>query len=222
MHQLGHRERLRKRLLESEGKGLPDYEILELLLFAAKPRGDVKPLAKELLKEFGTLASLLHAPPEKLTQIDGMGEASIAALKAVLEASCRLIKHETSEKPILNAWNKVIEYCHARMAHLEKEQFRLLFLNRKNELVADEIQQEGTVDQTPIYPREVVKRALDLNASAIIMVHNHPSGDPTPSDADIDITRRVKRALKQLDIRLYDHVIIGKNGHTSLKAKGFI
>jgi len=221
-HHLGHRERLRERLLSTDAKGIPDYEILELLLFAAKPRGDVKPLAKDLIKTFGSLAGVLHAPLEKLQQVSGMGQASMAALKVVLEASCRLLQVELKEFEILNSYQKVVDYCHARMAHLEREQFRLLFLDRKNQLIIDEIQQEGTISQTAIYPREVVKRALDVGASSIIMVHNHPSGDPTPSESDIDITRRVKQAAHPFDIRLHDHLIIGKFGHASLKDLGLV
>lgn len=220
-HHLGHRERLRERLLSTEAKGMPDYEILEILLFGAKPRGDVKPLAKELLKSFGSLAGVFHASNERLQQVPGMGVASTAALKVVLEAACRLLQSELKEQEVLNSFQRVVDYCHARMAHLDREQFRLLFLDRKNKLIFDEVQQEGTINQTAIYPREVVKRALDVGASSIIMVHNHPSGDPTPSEADIDITRRVKHAASSFDIRLHDHLIIGKFGHSSLKAMGF-
>ncbi len=221
-HALGHRERLRSRFLMGNTSTIPDYEILEMILFAARPRGDVKPLAKTLLKTFGSLKSVLQADPEKLKGVEGMGDASVASLKVILEAACRLLLEEAFEAPILNQTQKVIDYCRARMEGLEIEEFRLLFLDRKNKLIGDEVQQHGTIDHTPIFPREVVKRALEKGAGAIIMVHNHPSGDPTPSQADIDITNKVIKAARPLDIRIHDHIIIGRLGYTSLRERGLI
>lgn len=221
-HALGHRERLRARFLKGDTSTLPDYEILEMILFGAKPRGDVKPLAKTLLKTFGSLKNVLQADVEKLKAVEGMGDASVVSLKVILEASCRLLYEEAIEAPILNQTQKVIDYCRSRMEGLEIEQFRLLFLDRKNKLIGDEVQQHGTIDHTPIFPREVVKRALEKGAGAIIMVHNHPSGDPTPSQADIDITNKVIKAARPLDIRIHDHIIIGRLGYTSLRERGLI
>ncbi len=216
---LGHRNRLRERFLKGGEKSLPDYELIELILFSVMPRVDVKPLAKSLLKECGSLSGLFQADIEKLKSIPGVGVSTVATLKAILEISCRLIKEEASAQPIFKSWQSVIDYCRARMSHLKVEQFRLLFLDQKNKIIADEVQQHGTINATPVYPREVVKRALDLGASSIIMVHNHPSGDPTPSKTDISITQKVANAAKELDIHVLDHLIIGKFGHTSLKDK---
>jgi len=218
----GHRKRLRERFLSGGGKAVPDYELVELLLFGVIPRGDVKPLAKKLLQECGSLSGLLQADGEKLKAIPGIGEATIAAFKAVHEAACRLVREEASAQPVLHSWQSVIAYCRARMSHLNVEQFRLLFLDQKNKIIADEVQQQGTVSRTPIFPREVVKRTLELGASSLIMVHNHPSGDPTPSQADIDITRKVIKAAKELEIQVLDHLIIGRFGHTSLREKRLI
>ncbi|EKE09861.1 MAG: DNA repair protein RadC [uncultured bacterium] len=213
----GHRQRLRDRFLKGGEKNLPDYEIVELLLFGVMPRGDVKPLAKTLLKECGSLSGLLQANPQKLKSIPGVGDSTLAMLKAVHEAGCRLVREEASQQPVFGTWKAVIDYCRARMAHLTVEQFRLLFLDQKNKIIADEVQQQGTVNITPVFPREVVKRTLELGASSLIMVHNHPSGDPAPSQADIDITKRVIKAATELDIKVLDHIIIGKFGHTSLR-----
>ena len=218
----GHRKRLRDRFLNGGGKSVPDYELVELLLFGVIPRGDMKPLAKKLLQECGSLSGLLQADLEKLKSIPGIGDATIAALKAVHEVACRLVREEASAQPILHSWQTVIDYCRARMSHLNVEQFRLLFLDQKNKIIADEVQQQGTVNRTPIFPREVVKRTLELGASSLIMVHNHPSGDPTPSQADIDITRKVIKAAKELEIQVLDHLIIGRFGHTSLREKKLI
>lgn len=219
-HYLGHRERLRQRLLEGGAEALPDYELLEFLLFTAQPRGDVKPLAKDLLKRFGGLAGVLSAQADSLLAIPGMGDASIAALKAVREAGLRLLRAEIAGRPVLSSWKQLIDYCTAAAGFAEVEEFHLLFLDRKNALIADERQQRGTIDHTPVYPREVVKRALELSASAIIMVHNHPSGDPTPSKADIEMTREVQKAAAVLGVTLHDHVILGRGRHTSLKSLG--
>jgi len=221
-HYLGHRQRLRERLLAGGTEALPDYELLEFLLFAAKPRGDLKPLAKELLKRFKSLAAVLAASPETLMAVPGMGEASVAALKAVREAGLRLARSELTERTVLSSWQALIEYCTAKAGFTEVEEFHLLFLDRKNALIADERQQRGTIDHTPVYPREVVKRALELSASAIIMVHNHPSGDPTPSQADIAMTREVKQAASALGIALHDHVILGRGRHVSLRTLGLL
>jgi DNA repair protein RadC len=222
-HYLGHRKRLKERFLKGEAHGMPDYEVLELLLFLAQPRGDLKPLAKALLEACGgSFAAVIASSPEKLMKIKGMGESSVVALKAVQEGVCRSLREELRQQPLLNSSEKVINYCHAVMAHLEIEQFRLLFLDRKNFLIVDEVQQKGTIDHTPLYPREVVKRALELGACGLIMVHNHPTGDPTPSQADVNVTRNLNEAAKQLEIRLLDHLIIGKYGHTSFREKGLL
>jgi len=218
----GHRKRLRERFLKGGEKALPDYELLELLLFGVIPRGDVKPLAKKLLSECGSLAGIFQADYEKLKSIPGIGESSIIALKAIHEGACRLLREEVNTKTVFQSWQSIIDYCRARMSHLTIEQFRLLFLDKKNKMIADEVQQEGTIDRLSIFPREVVKRTLELGAINLIMVHNHPSGDPTPSQADIEITRKVIKAAKELDIHVLDHLIIGRFGHISLREKKLI
>jgi DNA repair protein RadC len=221
-HYLGHRQRLRDRLLAAGAAGLPDYELLEFLLFAALPRGDVKPLAKDLLQRFGSLGQVLSAERAALTAVPGVGDAVVAALMATREAGLRLARAELRDRPVLGSWQKVIDYCTARMAFNDVEEFHLLFLDRKNAVIADERQQRGTVDHTPVYPREVVKRALELGASALIMVHNHPSGDPTPSKADIATTREVMQAAALFNVTLHDHIVIGRGRHASLKSLGYI
>ncbi len=221
-HYLGHRKRLRERFMKAGGEAFPDYELLELLLALAKPRGDVKPLAKKLLKRFGGFAAVISAEPRELTEVEGVAEATAVALKTVQAAALRLAREEVMARPVIGSWERLLAYCRMAMAHSKTEQFRLLFLDRKNALIADELQQRGTVDHTPVYTREVVKRALDLGASAIIMVHNHPSGDPTPSKADILMTREVKDAAEKLGIVLHDHVIIGRGEHASFKALGLL
>ena len=221
-HYLGHRKRLRERFIKAGGEALPDYELLELLLALAKPRSDVKPLAKKLLKRFGGFAAVISAEPRELTEVEGVAEATAVALKTVQAAALRLAREEVMARPVIGSWERLLAYCRMAMAHSKTEQFRLLFLDRKNALIADELQQRGTVDHTPVYTREVVKRALDLGASAIIMVHNHPSGDPTPSKADILMTREVKDAAEKLGIVLHDHVIIGRGEHASFKALGLL
>lgn len=221
-HYLGHRQRLRERLLAGGTETLPEYELLEFLLFAAKPRGDMKPLAKALLARFGSLAAVLHASPESLLAVPGMGEASVALLKSVREAGLRLARAEIAGRPILSSWQKLVDYCTAAAGYAEVEEFRVLFLDRKNALIADERQQRGTIDHTPVYPREVVKRALELGASAIIMVHNHPSGDPTPSRADIDMTKEVAKAASVLGVTVHDHIVLGRGRHASLKTLGLL
>ncbi len=219
---LGHRKRLRDRFLKGGEKSIPDYELIELLLFGVIPRGDTKPLAKKLLDTCGSFAGLLQADIEKLKSIPGVGEATIVALKVIQEAACRLVREEANTQTTLNSWQSIINYCRARMSHLTVEQFRLLFLDQKNKVIADEIQQQGTINRTPIFPREIVKRTLELGATSLIMVHNHPSGDPTPSQADIDITRKVIKAARELEIQVLDHLIIGRFGHTSLREKRLI
>ena len=221
-HYHGHRERLRRRVLDKGVVTLSDLEVLEYLLFGARPRGDTKPLAKALIKRFGSLAGVLGASRQELAGVEGLGEASIAALKIVPEAARRLALEEASERPVIASWDKLLAYCRIAMAHEKVEQFRLLFLDRKNRLIADELQQKGTVDHTPVYPREVIKRALELGASALILVHNHPSGDATPSKADIEMTREVQEAATKLGISVHDHIVISKSGHNSFKSLGLL
>ncbi len=220
-HYLGHRQRLRERFLNGGRDALPDYELLELLLFMAIPRVDTKPLAKELIDKFGSFGDLIAAPVQKLRD-EKVSENTIAALKVVEAAALRLAKARVMGKPALSSWDALIEYCTMEMARGQTEQFRILFLDRKNVLIADEAQSKGTVDHTPVYPREVVKRALELNASALILVHNHPSGDPTPSRGDIMMTREIVAAAKALKIEVHDHLVIGKGKHASFKALGLL
>lgn len=221
-HYLGHRERLRRRLLDKGAESLSDYEVVEFLLFAARPRGDTKPLAKDLLQRFGGLAGLLTANPADLSAVPGMGESSAAILKIIPEAARRLALAEAQEAPVISSWDRLLDYCRVTMAHEKVEQLRLLFLDSKNRLIADEVQQRGTVDHTPAYPREVLKRALELGATALILAHNHPSGDATPSAADIEMTKAIKEAAEKLGITLHDHVIIGKTGHSSFRSLGLL
>lgn len=221
-HHIGHRKRLRDRFMAAGEEALPDYELLELVLCQAIPRGDVKPLAKALLKRFGGFAEVISAEPQRLAEVRGVGEAVIATLKVVQAAAIRLSRNRIMGRPVISSWDALLDYCQASMAYSTTEQFRILFLDRKNALIADEVQQRGTVDHTPVYPREVVKRALELGASALIMVHNHPSGDPTPSAADIDMTRQVIEAGKPLGIAVHDHVVVGQGAYTSFKSLGLI
>lgn len=221
-HFHGHRDRLRTRLLEHGAHSLADYEVLEFLLFGAKPRGDVKPLAKQLIDRFGSLANVLAASPTELAAAPGMGDTSIAALKIVVEAARRLAREEIADSTIITSWQQLIAYCRIALGREKVERFHVLFLDRKNRLISDESQQRGTVDHTPVYPREVVKRALELSASALILVHNHPSGDPTPSDADIAMTREVKEAAEKLGISLHDHIVISQRGHASFRSLGLL
>jgi DNA repair protein RadC len=219
---LGHRERLRSRFLKRGADAVGDYELLELLLFNARPRGDVKPLAKALLRRFGDIAGVISASPDELAQVSGLGKSSIATLKAVQAAALKLIIAPLSKRPVLASWQHLLDYYRASMAYLKVEQLRLIYLDRQNKLIADEVLQQGTVDHTPVYPREVVKRALDLGAAAIIMVHNHPGGDSRPSEADIAMTGQVAAAVSAIGIQLHDHVIIGRNGHSSFKSLGLL
>ncbi len=221
-HYHGHRDRLRERFVQGGAEAMADYELLELLLFMAIPRRDVKPLAKDLIKKFGNLAGVLNAPLPALMEIDGLSETSAIALKAVGSAGQRMLKQEMINKPILNSGARLLEYCQATLAHEPREHFRLLFLNKKNELIADEIQQSGTVDHTPAYPREIMKRALELGATALILCHNHPSGDAKPSKDDIVMTDMIVAAGKPLNIVIHDHIIVAKNGTTSFRNLGLI
>lgn len=218
----GHRTRLRDRLLTGGGEAMPDYELLELVLFGANARGDVKPLAKKLLARFGSFAAVINAPQGQLESVEGVGPVAVATLKTVQAATRRLAREEARNAPVLAGWQAVLDYCRVAMAHEAVEQVRLLFLDRKNHLLGDDVVQRGTIDQTPLYPREVVKRALDVGASALILVHNHPTGDPTPSKADIDMTRALARASEGVGISLHDHLIIGRYGHSSFKALGLL
>ncbi len=221
-HYHGHRDRLRQRFLQGGAEALPDYEILELLLFLVIPQRDVKPLAKELAARFGGLAGVLNASVAELSQIKGISETAAIGLKSVEAAAHRLLKQEIMARPILNSWPRLLDYCMATMALETREHFRILFLNKKNELIADEIQQTGTVDHTPAYPREIMKRALEVGATALILVHNHPSGDPKPSRADIDMTHHIIAAAAPFNITIHDHIIVSRNGTASFKTLGLM
>jgi DNA repair protein RadC len=216
-HYHGHRERLRERFRDAGPGALSDYELLELVLFRALPRRDVKPLAKALIAKFGSFAEVVHAPEARLREISGLGDAAVTEMKLIAATASRVAKGQVKQRTMLSSWSSVIDYCRAAMAFADKEQFRILFLDKRNQLIADELQQVGTVDHTPVYPREVVKRALELSATAIILVHNHPSGDPTPSQADIQMTKSIIAIAAPLGISVHDHIIVGKNGHASLK-----
>ena len=221
-HYLGHRERLRARFREGGADALPDYELLELLLFRALPRRDVKPLAKHLIERFGSFAEVLAAPETQLAEVKGVGETVVTELKLVKAAAERFTRGAVRNRTVLSSWAAVLDYCRASMAFSDREQFRILFLDKKNTLIADELQQTGTVDHTPVYPREVVRRALELSASALILVHNHPSGDPTPSRADVAMTKTIAEAARPLGIAIHDNLIVGRDGHASLKGLGLI
>lgn len=221
-HYHGHRQRLRGRFREAGADTLADYELLELLLFRSIPRADTKATAKALLARFGSFAEVLGAPESLLQEVEGIGEAAALDIKAIAEAARRMTRGEIARRPVLSSWTQVLEYCRTAMAFEEREQFRVFFLDKKNVLIADEVQQIGTVDHTPAYPREVVRRALELSASAIILAHNHPSGDPAPSRADIEMTRVIIDTARPLGVTVHDHVILGKNGHASLKGMQLI
>lgn len=214
----GHRARLRERFRKGGPDALPDYEMLELLLFRAIPRRDTKALAKLLLARFGSFAEVISAPEQRLLEVEGVGEAVVTELKLVRAAATRLMRGELVHRPLLSSWSQVIAYCTAAQAYEPTEHFRVLFLDKRNQLIADEVQGKGTVDHTPVYVREVVKRALELSATAMILVHNHPSGDPTPSRADIDMTKMIVEVARGLGIAVHDHIIVGRQGHASLKA----
>jgi DNA repair protein RadC len=221
-HYHGHRERLRERFHGAGPDALSDYELLEMVLFTAKAQGDVKPLAKTLIKTFGSFAEVIHAPETRLREVKGVGDRIVTELKLIAAAASRIAKGQLQQRTMLSSWDAVIAYCRTSMAFADKEQFRLLFLDKRNQLISDEVQQVGTVDHTPVYPREVIKRALELSATAIILVHNHPSGDPTPSQADIQMTKAIIDIAGPLGISVHDHIIVGKNGHASLKGMRLI
>ncbi|RVV97870.1 JAB domain-containing protein [Mesobaculum littorinae] len=217
-----HRKRLRDRFMIGGAQAMPDYELLELVLFRAIPRQDVKPLGRLLLETFGDFNRVVSASPEALRKVKGVGEAVVQELKIVEAAAHRLARARVMQRPVIGGWDAVLDYCHTTMAHRETEQFRILFLDRKNVLIQDEEQARGTVDHVPVYPREVAKRALELNASALILVHNHPSGDPTPSESDIAMTRRIEAALSAVDVTLHDHLIVGKETELSFRGSGYL
>jgi DNA repair protein RadC len=217
-----HRARLRDRFLQGGAQALPDYELLELVLFRAIPRQDVKPLARALIDRFGDFNRVLSAPAPRLLEVPGVGAAVLTELKIVEAAAHRMARARVIQRHVISSWDAVLDYCHTVMAHREVEQFRVLYLDRKNLLIADEEQGRGTVDHVPVYPREVIKRALELNASALILVHNHPSGDPTPSDSDIAMTAEIDRAAQALGLTLHDHLIIGKSRELSFRARGLL
>jgi len=221
-HFHGHRDRLRARFRDHGAAALADYELLEMALFRAIQRGDTKPLAKALLKRFGTLSEVLAASRERLKEIEGVGDRVVDELKLIRAFAERIAGEAVRKRTVLSSWSALLEYCRTAMAFEERGQFRILFLDKKNQLLADEVQQTGTVDHTPVYPREVIRRALELSATAIILVHNHPSGDPTPSRADIDMTRTIIDVGKPLGIMVHDHLIIGREGHVSFKGTGLI
>lgn len=221
-HYTEHRARLRARFEQSGAEGLPDYELLELLLFRIVPRQDVKPLAKRLIERFGDLGAVLGAAPARIAETPGAGPAVALELKITQAVLQRAAKAEIGRAPIITSWSALLEYCRLRLAHETREQFRVLFLDRKNQLIADEVMGAGTVDHAPVYPREVVRRALELSASALILVHNHPSGDPKPSMADVAITREIASAAKPLDIAVHDHLVVGRHGVASFKSLGLL
>ncbi len=221
-HMAGHRARLRERFLKGGPDGLPDYELLELILCLAIPRRDVKPLAKELIGRYGSYAGVLSADVDSLRATPGLGDTAVAAIKTVQASALRLAKAGASERPVMSNWSRVQEYLQGAMAHIPREQFRILFLDRKNTLLADVVMSDGTIDEAAVYPREVVRRALELDASALILVHNHPSGDPTPSRADIVMTKNIVETCDRIGIRVHDHIIVGRSGQASLKDLGLI
>lgn len=221
-HYAGHRKRLRERFLKSGAESLPDYELLEMILFPAKPVGDVKPMAKALLAVFGSFGRVLMAEPLQLMKVEGVNEAAVVAIKVAKASAERLLREEVADKPVIKSWTQLLDYCRIHIGHNMHEEFHVLFLNHKLELIRDERQQKGTVDHTPVYPREVVKRALELGATSMILVHNHPSGDVTPSKSDVDITRQIVDAARPLGIEVHDHLIIGAKKHFSFKGKGLL
>jgi DNA repair protein RadC len=217
-HHFGHRQRLRDRFRQGGAEAMPDYELMEMILFRAIPRRDTKPLAKAVIERFGGFAEAINAAEERLAEIPGLGDAAITEIKLVRAAALRLMRGELRQRPLFSSGEKVIQYCRAAMAYEMREEFRILFLDNRNRLIADEVQGRGTVNHTPVYVREVVKRALELSATSIILVHNHPSGDPTPSRADIEMTKQIIDAAQKLDISVHDHLIVGRDGHISLRA----
>ncbi len=221
-HFHGHRGRLREKFRTKGADALADYELLELILFRSIPRRDIKPLAKQLLNDFGSLAEILGATPSRLSSVNGLGESVVSDLKLIHAAANTMNAEKIRDRTLLGSWSSVLDYCRTTMAFSEIEQFRILFLDKKNFLITDEVQQTGTVDHTPVYPREVAKRALELSSSAILLVHNHPSGDPTPSTADIEMTKTIINTLEPLGVAVHDHIIIARDGHASLKGLNLI
>ena len=221
-HYTGHRSRLRQRFMDVGSEAIADYELLEMVLYASSARSDTKPLAKSLIAYFGSFAEVLMASPERLREVEGVGDAAVGSIKVAQAAAQRLLRHQAAEKPILNSWQKLLDYCRLKMGGNGVEEFRVLFLNHKNMLIADEAQHKGTVNHTTAYPREVVKRALELGATAVIIAHNHPSGDPTPSQADMDMTESINKAAKAMGIKLHDHLILAKDKHFSFKSHDFL
>jgi len=221
-HYLGHRARLRARLREAGPDAVADYELLELVLFRAVPRRDVKPLAKALVARFGSFAEAIAARPERLAEIEGMTAASIDEFKILEAGARRFAKGAVNKRLPLGSWSEVVDYCRTAMAFSDREEFRILFLDKRNGLIADEVQGSGTVDHTPVYPREIVRRALELAATAVVLVHNHPSGDPTPSSADVRMTQDIIALATPLGVAVHDHLIVGRHGHASLKGMRLI
>ncbi len=222
VHRHKHRDRLRARFTDGGADAVPDYELLEMILYGAIPRGDTKPLAKRLLERFGDLNHVLAAPDARLKEVEGAGDKVVFQLKLMQAVGHRMARARVMQKPILSSWDALLDYCQTAMAHRDLEQFRVLYLDRKNVLIADEAQANGTVDHVPVYPREVVKRALELNATAMILVHNHPSGDPTPSQSDIDMTNAVRDAADVFGITIHDHLVIGKARELSFRSEGYL
>ncbi|MCB1474051.1 MAG: DNA repair protein RadC [Rhodobiaceae bacterium] len=221
-HYLGHRERLRERFRKAGAGALADYELLEMVLFLALPRSDVKPLAKDLIDHFGSFAEAISAPPEKLLSCKGVGPSVAIAFATIKASADRIARGQVHDRKMLTSWQAVVDYCRTAMGFAEKEQFRILFLDKRNGLIADDVQQTGTVDHTPVYPREVIKRALELSATALVLVHNHPSGDTTPSDADVRMTNTIVDIAGPLGIVVHDHIIVGRKGHVSFRALGLL
>ncbi len=221
-HYHGHRERLRKRFVEGGPEALADYELLELLLARALPRQDVKPLAKSLIDKFGSFAEVMAAPLSRLTEVKGVKEKTALEIKIVEAAALRLQREGIMDRPVISSWSALLDYCRSAMARREKEEFRVLFLDRKNRLIADEVLGQGTIDHAPVYPREVMKRALEIGSTAIVLVHNHPSGDPTPSRADIDMTNKIAEAGKPLGVTVHDHLVIARETTASFKSLGLL
>lgn len=217
-----HRQRLRERFDAGGAAAMPDYELLEMILFRPLHRQDVKPLARRLIEAFGDLSAVLSAPPARLRAIEGVGAAVITEFKLIEACAQRMARAKVLNRPVLSSWSALLDYCHTAMSHRETEQFRVLFLDRKNVLIADEAQAEGTVDHVPVYPREIMRRALELNASALILVHNHPSGDPTPSEADIIMTQAIRTAADALSITLHDHIVVGRSCELSFRSEGLL
>jgi len=221
-HHVGHRDRLRQRFAQKGADALADYELLELYLFRSIPRRDIKPLAKELIAKFGSFAEVVSAPVARLTEVKGISENIAIDLKIIQAAGTKLGRETVMSRPVLSSWTALLDYCRSAMQFEEREQFRVLFLDRKNRLIADEILGQGTIDRAPVYPREVIKRALELNAAAIILTHNHPSGDPTPSQSDIDMTANMVDVAKAIGISVHDHIIVGRQNTVSFKSLGLM